>query len=47
LPILNSVGPNSPLGTVAETTRSRDSAFVGDGVLTVAMLNRILHHSEL
>jgi DNA replication protein DnaC len=27
------------------TFGSRDSAFAGDGVLTVAMLDRILHHS--
>ena len=27
------------------TFGSWDSAFVGDGVLTVAMLDRILHHS--
>ena len=26
---------------------SWDSAFAGDGVLTVAMLDRILHHSTI
>ena len=29
------------------TFGSWDSAFAGDGVLTVAMLDRILHHSTL
>ena len=27
--------------------RSWDSAFAGDGVFTVAMLDRILHHSPI
>jgi hypothetical protein len=31
----------------APAWRIRDSAFAGDGVLTVAMLDRILHHSTI
>jgi len=29
------------------TFGSWDSAFAGDGVLTVAMLDRVLHHSTI